>query len=96
MANKEKEIELKVKAEKISEEHLQELQKIIHTINHTQVQIGKIEAQKHALLHELSNTQGEVNKMQELLNKEYGTDDVNISNGVINWPKEKDESKDEK
>ena len=93
MANKEKEIELKVKAEKISEEHLQELQRIVHTINHTQVQIGKIEAQKHALLHELSNTQSEVNKMQELLNKEYGTDDVNINNGTINWPEEKKDEK---
>mgnify|MGYP003112887738 FL=1 len=93
MANKEKEIELKVKAEKISDDHLQELQRIIHTINHTQVQIGKIEAQKHALLHELSNTQGEVNKMQELLNKEYGTDDVNINNGTINWPEEKKDEK---
>jgi hypothetical protein len=93
MANKEKEIELKVKAEKISDDHLQELQRIIHTINHTQVQIGKIEAQKHALLHELSNTQSEVNKMQELLNKEYGTDDVNINNGTINWPEEKKDEK---
>jgi len=31
--------------------------------------------------------------MQELLNKEYGTDDVNINNGTINWPEEKKDEK---
>ena len=82
---KEKEIELKVKAEKISEEHLKELQGIINNINQTQIQIGKIEAQKHSLLHDLSMTQNRVAEMQDILNKEYGTDDVNIVNGTINW-----------
>ena len=31
--------------------------------------------------------------MQEMLMKEYGTFDVNLSDGTINWPKE---NKDEK
>ena len=85
MANKEKEIELKVKAEKISEEHLKELQGIINNINQTQINIGKLEAQKHSLLHDLAITQNKVSIFQDTLNKEYGNDDVNIVDGTINW-----------
>ena len=96
MANKEKEIELKVKAEKISDDHLKELQKTISNINQLQMEIGKLEARKHALLHDLAITQNNVNEFQDLLNKEYGTDDVNIMDGTINWPKEEDKKEDEK
>ena len=82
---KEKEIELKVKAEKISDEHLKELQEIINNINQTQISIGKLEAQKHNLLHDLAVTQNKVSIFQDTLNKEYGNDDVNIVDGTINW-----------
>ena len=82
---KEKTVELKTKAEKISAEHLKELQGIINTINQTQINIGKIESQKHSLLHELAVTQNKVALFQDTLNKEYGNDDVNIVDGTINW-----------
>ena len=84
---KEKEVELKPKAEKISEEHLKEMQKIVNTINGIQFNIGKIEAQKHGLLHELAVTQDKVSLMQDTLSKEYGSFDVNLNDGTINWPK---------
>ena len=94
---KEKEIELKVKAEKISEEHLEELQKLVNAINGTQFNIGKIEVQKHELLHQLTIVQQKTQQMQDTLQKEYGTFDVNVSDGTINWPEEKEEEvKDEK
>ncbi len=78
MAKKDKVVELKTKAEKISDEHLKELQSIINNINMCQINIGKLEAQKHKLIHDLVHT----------LKKEYGTYDVNISDGKINWPKD--------
>ena len=87
MAKKEKTVELKPKAEKISEEHLKELQGIINAINKTQIDIGRIESQKHSLLHQLAITQDKVSVFQDTLNKEYGNDDVNIMDGTINWPK---------
>ena len=87
MAKKEKTVELKPKAEKISEEHLKELQGIINAINKTQIDIGRIESQKHSLLHQLAITQDKVSVFQDTLNKEYGNDDVNIMDGPINWPK---------
>ena len=40
MAKKEKVVELKTKAEKISKEHLKELQDIVSTINQAQLNIG--------------------------------------------------------
>ena len=87
MAKKEKTVELKPKEEKISEEHLKELQGIINAINKTQIDIGRIESQKHSLLHQLAITQDKVSVFQDTLNKEYGNDDVNIMDGTINWPK---------
>ena len=85
---KEKEVELKPKAEKISEEHLKELQQIVNNINQLQYNVGKIEAQKHAMLHDLAVGQDKISLMQETLMKEYGNYDVNISDGTINWPKD--------
>tara|TARA_Y100000004_G_scaffold194617_1_gene259631 strand:- start:136 stop:426 length:291 start_codon:yes stop_codon:yes gene_type:complete len=96
MANKEKEIELKVKAEKISDEHLKELQNLVNGINGIQFNIGKMEMQKHELLHNLSTLQGKIQLMQDTLTKEYGSFDVNINDGTINWPEEKKENSDEK
>tara|TARA_R100001082_G_C4340296_1_gene149810 strand:+ start:340 stop:645 length:306 start_codon:yes stop_codon:yes gene_type:complete len=88
MANKEKEIELKVKAEKISDEHLVELKKLVNSINSFNFNIGRIESQKHEILHKLALTQDEVALFQDKLIKEYGSYDVNINTGVINWPEE--------
>ena len=85
---KEKTVELKPKAEKISEEHLKELRQIVNTINNIYFQVGKLESQKHALLHELAATQDKVTLMQQTLDKEYGNHDINITDGTINWPKD--------
>jgi hypothetical protein len=90
---KEKTVDLKPKVEKISEEHLRELQKIVNNINGIQFNIGKIEAQKHTLLHDLAVTQDKVGLMQDALMKEYGSYDVNLTDGTINWPKEKKDEK---
>ena len=95
MAKKEslKDIDLKPKAEKISEEHLSQMQKLINAVNTMQFNIGRLESQKHLVLHNLSQAQDRITLFQETLKKEYGTFDVNIEDGTINWPKE---TKDEK
>tara|TARA_R110002012_G_scaffold1708_3_gene8283 strand:- start:713 stop:985 length:273 start_codon:yes stop_codon:yes gene_type:complete len=88
MAKKEKVIDLKPKVDKISDKHLDDLQKVVNSINGIQFNIGKIESQKHQLLHRLDGAQQGVQKMQDVLVKEYGTYDVNLDNGTINWPKD--------
>ena len=89
MGKKEKVIDLKPKVDKISDEHLADLQKVLNITNNLQFNIGKLEAQKHNLLHELSIQQKKVVDMQDILTKEYGTYDINVIDGTIN--KEEDE-----
>ena len=88
MGKKEKVVDLKPKVDKISDEHFKELQEIINVINNLQFKIGQLEGQKHNLLHELGLGQKNVVDMQDKLSKEYGTFDVNIADGKINWPED--------
>jgi len=84
---KEKELTVKQKHKKVSKEHLEQLQKIVNNINAIQFNIGRMEAQKHQALHELAVTNDRVQQMQDVLMKEYGSYDVNLETGVINWDK---------
>ena len=93
MTKKEEMVDLKPKAEKISDKHLKELQEVVNIINNIQFNIGKLEGQKHSLLHELSISQKKILDMQDKVCKEYGTHDINVIDGTINLPKE---NKDEK
>ena len=88
MAKKEKVIDLKPRVDKVSAKHLNDLQSIVNNINAIQFNIGKIESQKHQLLHRLDGAQEGVQKMQDVLVKEYGTYDVNLDDGTNNWPKD--------
>ena len=88
MGKKEKVIDLKPKVDKISKQHLTELQHIVNSVNGIQFNIGKIEAQKFGLLNGLSEAQDGIRVLQEKLVKEYGTYDVNLDDGMINWPKD--------
>ena len=89
MSKKEKLVDLKPEVDKISDEHLKELQGILNITNNLQYNIGKLEGQKHSLLHELSITQKRIVDIQDIFSKEYGTIDINVTDGTIN--KKKDE-----
>ena len=88
MAKKQKVVDLKPKAEKITDEQLKKVQTIIDNINRLQLQIGIAENRKHNLLHNIAGVQDELTLMQAEFEKEYGTWDINIQDGVINYPKE--------
>ena len=88
MTKKEELVDLKPKVDKISDEHLKELQGVLIITNNLQFNIGKLEGQKHSLLHELSVTQKKVIEMQDKFSKEYGTFDINIIDGTINRKKD--------
>ena len=81
---KEKMVDLKPKVDKISNEHLKELQAVLNITNNIQFKIGQLEGQKHTLLHELGLTQKKIVEMQDKLSKEYGTFDINVADGTIN------------
>ena len=73
-----------LRPEKITKEQLEKVQKIISSINRSQMDIGNLETRKHAILDHVVSFQVELAKMQEELKKEYGTDNINIHTGEIN------------
>jgi len=89
---KEEIVDLKPKAEKVTTEQLQKIQTVVDKINQTQMNIGQLEARKHQILHMMSTTNDELAVLQEELKGEYGTDDINIMDGTINYPKEDGEA----
>ena len=92
---KEKVLEVKERKEKVSKEHLDEMLQIANKINALQFNIGRIESQKHKLLHELALGNDTISLVQDKMVEEYGTYDINLTDGTINWPKE-ESKKDEK
>ena len=87
MGKKEELVDLKPKADKISDEHLKQMQELVNIINGVQFNIGQLEGQKHTLLHDLGISQKNILELQDVFSKEYGSFDINISDGTINWPK---------
>ena len=83
---KEKVVDLKPKAEKITDEQLKNVQEIINKMNRAQIEIGSLELKKHEFLHGIANLKDALSKLQDEFNKEYGTIDINIKDGTINYP----------
>ena len=85
MGKKKKEKVVDLKPEKISEEQLKELQTVVTAINKLQFDIGQMEVQKHNAMHALFQGNDRLNQMQESFKEQYGTNDINIQDGVINY-----------
>jgi hypothetical protein len=75
-----------IKAEKITDEQLGKVQNIVNRINQAQMDVGALESRKHQALHYIAGINDELTLLQEELKKEYGTDDINIKDGAINYP----------
>ena len=88
---KEKVIDLKAKPEKITDEQLKKVQDAVNEINKTQLEIGHMEVRKHEMTHVVSRLKEVLTMLQSEFEKEYGTFDVNIQDGTINYPKENGE-----
>jgi len=84
----EKIVDLKPKAEKVTEEQLTKVQNIVNTINRAQMDLGMMETRKHQVLHSVTIMQDELNVMQVEFNEQYGTSDINIQDGTINYKEE--------
>ena len=80
-----------VKPEKVTEKQLQTIQNLLNGINRWQLEIGSIETQKHELMHRVGGLKEALSTMQKELEKDYGTFDVNIQDGTINYTKENGE-----
>ena len=92
MAKAKKEEVEDLKPKNVSEDQLKKIQSIVDRINKAQMDIGALEARKHQALHFIAGVNDELTLMQDQLKKEYGTDDINIMDGTINYPKENGEA----
>jgi|TARA_R100001129_G_scaffold174627_1_gene147054 hypothetical protein len=77
-----------IKPEKITDGQLEKVQNTVNNINRTQLEIGSIELRKHEMMHNIAGLRDELTVLQKEFEKEYGTFDINIQDGTINYEKE--------
>jgi hypothetical protein len=74
-----------IKPEKITEEQLKRLQFTVSNLNRSQLEVGSMEIKKHELIHQVGRSRLAITALQTELEKEYGSFDVNINDGTINY-----------
>tara|TARA_R100001244_G_scaffold21992_1_gene23241 strand:- start:74 stop:373 length:300 start_codon:yes stop_codon:yes gene_type:complete len=75
-----------IKPEKITSEQLKKVQDTINGINRSQLEIGMNEIKKHEMMHGIAGLRDSLTVLQSEFEKEYGTFDIDIQNGTINYP----------
>ena len=83
MAKKEKVVDLK--PEKITDEQLKKVQSLVNIINRNNLEIGSMEIKKHEIMHNIAGLRDELTKLQTEFETEYGTYDIDIQDGTINY-----------
>ena len=77
---------VKWKLENITSEQLKKVQDTINGINRSQLEIGMSEIKKHEMMHGIAGLRDSLTVLQSEFEKEYGTFDIDIQNGTINYP----------
>ena len=76
-------VDLKPKAEKITDEQLQKLQKSVGNMNRAKTELGALELQKHSIVKIIEELGGALNELRTEFKNDYGTDNININDGSI-------------
>ena len=74
-----------IKPEKITAEQLKKVQDTINNLNRSQLEIGSMELKKHEMMHQIAGLRDELTLLQGEFEKDYGTFDINIQDGTINY-----------
>ena len=75
-----------IKPEKITDEQLKKVQDTVNSINRTQLELGSMEIKKHEMMHSIAALRESLASLQAEFEKDYGTFDINIQDGTINYP----------
>ena len=75
-----------IKPEKITEDQLKKVQDTVNNLNRSQLEIGSMEIKKHEMMHQIAGLRDSLTVLQSEFEKEYGTFDINIQDGAINYP----------
>ena len=86
MTKKEELVDLK--PEKVTASQLEKIQTVVSNINKSQMEIGRLETTKHMISHQVVTLQDELRKIQDELEKDYGTVNINIEDGTIQYPED--------
>jgi len=67
---------------KIKKEQLEKINNHQEAVNSILHQLGFLESQKHALLHELGGVNQEIEEFKNTLEEEYGSININVEDGT--------------
>ena len=74
-----------IKPEKITADQLEKVQNTVNSLNRSQLEIGSMELKKHEMMHRIAGLKDELTLLQNEFEKDYGTFDINIQDGTINY-----------
>ena len=74
-----------IKPEKITADQLEKVQNTVNSLNRSQLEIGSMELKKHEMMHRIAGLKDELTLLQNEFDKDYGTFDINIQDGTINY-----------
>ena len=83
------------KIDKITDEELKSVQDQQMKLNTILQEIGVLETKKHAFLHDVANTNEEINEFKKSLEEKYGSVTINLQDGSFK-PIEKEGVEDKK
>tara|TARA_R110002012_G_scaffold258244_1_gene438617 strand:+ start:213 stop:515 length:303 start_codon:yes stop_codon:yes gene_type:complete len=75
-----------IKPEKVTDEQLKKVQDSVNNINRAQLEVGAMELKKHEIMHHIAGLRDALTVLQSEFEKEYGTFDISIQDGTINYP----------
>ena len=77
------------KLNKLTEKELKSLQENVSKLNQVHLELGKLENQKHKILHQVNEIESLFDELQKELEEKYGKVSINIDNGELSEiPKE--------
>ena len=88
-------VDLNPKPEKITPSQLEKVQKAVSDINRAQLELGRLESQKHIINHEVIKMQDVLKEIQDELEKDYGTVNISIEDGTIQYPEDEQTDKED-
>ena len=76
------------KPTEINEDELKSLQENVSKLNQVHIELGRLENQKHKILHQVNEIEALFDELQKNLEDKYGKVSIDISNGQLSEIKE--------
>ena len=73
---------------KLTEDELKSLQENVSKLNQVHIKLGRLENQKHKILHQVNEIEALFDELQKNLEDKYGKVSINIDNGELSEIKE--------